>query len=171
MSLDFASLVSGPSAPDLAILALFSSWVAKFVMQPTALHCTSTFGDIICLMRGERPPSSTIETLFSAAEQTSAVSSHIIRSRDRPFTARLPNAALAARCTSTSGLWRRNRIGSRVSRPTSLTSARKISDDHSDVGSRGKTSLSDLCKGKTGTPLKVDIFGIHQGTQGLKWLP
>lgn len=71
ISFDFASLVRGPSAPDLAILALFSSWVARFVMQPTALHCTSTFGDIICRMRGERPPSNTIETLFSAAPNTS----------------------------------------------------------------------------------------------------
>ena len=38
MSFDFASLVKGPSAPDLAILALLSSCVARFVMQPTALH-------------------------------------------------------------------------------------------------------------------------------------
>lgn len=38
MSLDFAKRVSGPSAPDFAILALFSSWVARFVMHPTALH-------------------------------------------------------------------------------------------------------------------------------------
>ena len=51
---------------DLAILALLSSWVAKFVMQPTALHCTSTFGDIIWRMRGVRPPNNTITTLFSA---------------------------------------------------------------------------------------------------------
>lgn len=47
ISFDFASLVSGPKAPDRAILALLSSWVAKFVIQPTALHCTSTLGDII----------------------------------------------------------------------------------------------------------------------------
>lgn len=47
MSLDLARRVSGPSAPDLAILALLSSCVAKFVIHPTALHCTSTFGDII----------------------------------------------------------------------------------------------------------------------------
>src|SRR5881628_2590546 len=38
------------------------------------------------------------------------------------LTARFPKAALAARCTSISGLWRRNRIGSRVSRSTSRTS-------------------------------------------------
>jgi hypothetical protein len=47
MSFDFANLVNGPNAPDRAIFALLSSWVAKFVMQPTALHWTSTFGDII----------------------------------------------------------------------------------------------------------------------------
>ena len=47
MSFDFASRVSGVSAPDRAILALLSSCVARFVMQPTALHWTSTFGDII----------------------------------------------------------------------------------------------------------------------------
>jgi hypothetical protein len=39
------------------------------------------------------------------------------------FTARLPSAALAARCTSRSGFCSRNRIGSSVSRSTSLTSA------------------------------------------------
>ncbi len=38
MSLDFANLVNGTNAPDLAIFALLSSCVAKFVMQPTALH-------------------------------------------------------------------------------------------------------------------------------------
>ena len=38
------------------------------------------------------------------------------------LTARLPKAALAARCTSMSGLLRRKRIGSRVSRSTSRTS-------------------------------------------------
>jgi hypothetical protein len=66
ISFDFASLVKGPKAPDLAIFALLSSWVARFVMQPTALHCTSTFGDIIWRIRGVSPPSCTISTLFSA---------------------------------------------------------------------------------------------------------
>lgn len=66
MSFDFASLVNGPRAPDLAIFALLSSCVARLVMQPTALHCTSTFGDIICLIRGASPPSNTMATLFSA---------------------------------------------------------------------------------------------------------
>jgi hypothetical protein len=68
ISFDLASLVSGPNAPDRAILALLSSCVAKFVMQPTALHCTSTLGDNIWRIRGGRPPSRTIETLFSAAQ-------------------------------------------------------------------------------------------------------
>jgi hypothetical protein len=47
ISLDFAKRVSGPRAPDFAIFALFSSCVARFVMHPTALHWTSTFGDSI----------------------------------------------------------------------------------------------------------------------------
>ncbi len=68
MSFDFANRVRGPRAPDLAIFALLSSCVAKFVMQPTALHCTSTFGDIIWRIRGVSPPRSTMETLFSAAK-------------------------------------------------------------------------------------------------------
>lgn len=46
------------------------------------------------------------------------------------LTARFPRAALAARCTSISELWSRNSIGSRVSRSTSLTSARlQVSED------------------------------------------
>lgn len=69
MSLDFASLVKGGRAPDRAIFALFSSCVAKFVMQPTALHWTSTFGEFICLISGPRPPSWTMRTLFSAASR------------------------------------------------------------------------------------------------------
>ena len=38
ISFDLASLVKGANAPDLAILALFSSCVARLVIQPTALH-------------------------------------------------------------------------------------------------------------------------------------
>lgn len=69
ISFDLASFVRGPSAPDLAIFALLSSCVARLVMHPTALHCTSTFAEFICLMRGARPPSSTILTLFSAGHR------------------------------------------------------------------------------------------------------
>lgn len=47
MSFDLANLVSGTKAPDFAIFVLFSSCVAKLVTHPTALHCTSTFGDSI----------------------------------------------------------------------------------------------------------------------------
>lgn len=66
MSFDLARRIRGPRAPERAILALFSSWVARFVMHPTALHCTSTFGDIIWRIRGFNPPRVTINTLFSA---------------------------------------------------------------------------------------------------------
>lgn len=66
MSLDLARRVSGAKAPDRAILALLSSWVARLVMHPTALHCTSTLSEVICLINGGRPLSSTILTLFSA---------------------------------------------------------------------------------------------------------
>lgn len=122
ISLDLARRVRGPNAPDRAILALLSSCVAKLVIQPTALHCTSTFGDIICLMRGVSPPRSTIATLFSA---TSCVSlTQIIGEHNLLLTAKFPRAALAARCTSISGLCRRKSIGSRVSLSTSRTSGR-----------------------------------------------
>ena len=99
MSFDFANRVSGPKAPDLAIFALLSSCVAKFVMQPTALHCTSTFGDIIWRMRGVRPPRSTIETLFSAKKNlvTAQARNQSTVECDLLLTARFPSAALAAR--------------------------------------------------------------------------
>lgn len=121
ISFDFASLVSGPRAPDLAIFALLSSCVARFVMHPTALHCTSTLVEFICRMRGIRPPRSTILTLFSAERYQHGTTGmegflHVL------LTARLPRAALAARCTSLSLFCRRKRMGSRVSRPTSRTS-------------------------------------------------
>lgn len=67
MSLDLARRVRGCRAPERAILALLSSCVARLVIHPTALHCTSTLGEFICLMRGARPPSATMATLFSAA--------------------------------------------------------------------------------------------------------
>jgi len=68
MSFDFANLVSGPNAPDRAILALLSSCVARFVMHPTALHWTSTLSEDIWRIKGARPPSWTMETLFSAGQ-------------------------------------------------------------------------------------------------------
>ena len=66
MSFDLASLVRGCRAPDRAILDLLSSCVARLVMHPTALHCTSTLGEFICLINGARPPRATMATLFSA---------------------------------------------------------------------------------------------------------
>ena len=123
MSFDFAKRVRGPRAPDLAIFALLSSCVARFVMQPTALHCTSTFGDIIWRMRGVSPPRSTIETLFSATNsQIPKRRARSVKMQDLLLTARFPSAALAARCTSISGLCKRKSMGSRVSRSTSRTS-------------------------------------------------
>lgn len=122
ISFDFAKRINGPSAPERAILALFSSCVARFVIQPTALHCTSTLGDIIWRIRGASPPRETIKTLFSAISGQRWGRAMELR-RCIPFTARLPNAALAALWTSISELWSRKRMGSRVSRSTSRTSA------------------------------------------------
>jgi len=124
ISFDLASRVKGPKAPDLAIFALFSSCVARFVIQPTALHCTSTLGDIIWRISGVKPPRSTMATLFSAIDRKKKSNMGFYRADFNVLlTARFPNAALAARCTSISGLCRRNSIGSRVSRSTSRTSA------------------------------------------------
>lgn len=66
ISFDLASLVRGVRAPERAILDLLSSWVARLVMHPTALHCTSTLGEFICLINGASPPRATMATLFSA---------------------------------------------------------------------------------------------------------
>lgn len=66
MSFDLASFVNGGSAPERAILALLSSWVARFVMQPTALHCTSTLLEFIWRIKGVRPPNWTMRTLLCA---------------------------------------------------------------------------------------------------------
>jgi hypothetical protein len=69
-------------------------------MQPTALHWTSTFGDIICRIRGVKPPSCTMRTLFSAASTDQKCRVQCLL-RNVEFnlllTARLPSAALAAR--------------------------------------------------------------------------
>ncbi len=75
MSLDLASRVKGPKAPDLAILALLFSCVARLVIHPTALHWTSTFVEFICRINGVKPPSWTMETLFSATETLTSLAS------------------------------------------------------------------------------------------------
>jgi hypothetical protein len=95
MSLDLANLVNGTSAPDFAILVLLSSasestqkliisgeyeyhfhelhapCVARLVTQPTALHCTSTFGLSIWRIKGSKPPSFTMSSLLSATSAKS----------------------------------------------------------------------------------------------------
>lgn len=97
--------------------------VARFVMQPTALHWTSTFGLPIWRMSCSRPPSLTIKSLFSAVASHQFVCwQSPLSTRNLLLTAKLPNAALAARCTSTSCDCSRNRMGFNVSRPTCRTS-------------------------------------------------
>lgn len=164
MSFDFARRISGPRAPERAIFALFSSWVARLVMHPTALHWTSTFGDIICRIRGASPPRATIKTLLSAT----LVSELYEGWRDEPFTARLPRAALAARWTSISGLCSKKRMGSRVSRSTSRTSVEHVR--RRNMSWRWHTSLSDFSKGQASAALEVDVIGIDEGTQSSKGL-
>lgn len=196
MSLDLARRVNGPNAPDLAILALLSSCVARLVIHPTALHCTSTFGDIICRMRGVSPPRRTIATLFSAGQLLeSAMCAWCGQSL--LLTAKFPSAALAARCTSISGLCSRNRMGSSVSRSTSRTSvcasARK-STTRPVKGKRGyglgqpsyaaksicpasspeediQTSFSDLGEGQARAPLEVNIVGEDQSAESSQRFP
>jgi hypothetical protein len=69
---------------------LLSSWVARFVMQPTALHCTSTFGDIIWRIRGVSPPSCTISTLFSATTGQTIYRRVEPRSKQRTIHGEIP---------------------------------------------------------------------------------
>lgn len=163
MSLDFASFVSGCRAPDRAMVALLSSCVAKLVMHPTALHWTSTFGEFICLISGARPPRETMATLFSAAESQLKIFNN--GDQDVLFTAKLPKAALAARCTSMSGFCKRNKIGSKVSRSTSLTSVPVSQHVLVQVESGSSTSFCYLSEGQTRGPLQINIVGIHKGAQ------
>jgi hypothetical protein len=48
-------------------------------MHPTALHCTSTFGEFICLISGANPPKATIATLFSAESVSISLSDLVLR--------------------------------------------------------------------------------------------
>jgi hypothetical protein len=75
---------------------------------------------------------------------------------DALFTAKLPSAALAARCTSVSWLERRKRIGSRVSRPTSRTSFSVISAKAS-AALRCRSTFSEkesVVSAESGEPVK-----------------
>lgn len=106
-----------------SIMQIIVPCVARFVMQPTALHWTSTFGLPIWRMSCSRPPSLTIKSLFSAVASHQFVCwQSPLSTRNLLLTAKLPNAALAARCTSTSCDCSRNRMGFNVSRPTCRTS-------------------------------------------------
>lgn len=159
MSFDFANRVKGPKAPDFAIRDLLLSCVARFVMQPTALHCTSTLLEFICLISGSSPSSWTIETLFSAVghrQPTIWGTGEIVNLR---LTAKFPRAALDALCTSTSGLDNSSRMGSSVSRSTTRTSERKVSAIFPILQAWGYiTSFGDLSEGKGGTSLEFDIL-------------
>jgi hypothetical protein len=134
---------------------LLSSWVARLVIQPTALHCTSTLGEFICLMSGARPPSVTMATLFSAVRSQQYSLAGV--GADQLLTAKFPSAALAARCTSMSGFWRRNRMGSRVSRSTSLTSASCGQLPAVVVLQDAGTSFCNLGEGQARRPLQIDV--------------
>lgn len=94
------------------------------------------------------------------------------------MTARLPSAALAARCTSMSEFSRRKRIGPRVSRSTARTSganALLVANSASRSSSPSpctcrqqryaRTSLGNLSKCKACTPLQVDVIGVDKGAQ------
>ena len=73
-----------------------------------------------------------------------------------PLTARLPNAALAARCTSWSWLVNRYKTGSSVSLPTSRTSFSVISAKAS-AADRCRSTLSEkerVVKAARGEPVK-----------------
>lgn len=82
------------------------------------------------------------------------------------FTARLPRAALAARCTSRSGFWSRKRIGSNVSRSTSRTSVRGGGQTFGAAMTcrvlvplsviSAKVKLADLCKSMLSEYTSVD---------------
>lgn len=87
------------------------------------------------------------------------------------LTARLPRAALAARWTSTSELWRRKRMGSRVSRSTSRTSRQvsKCWGGRPDAA-RGHTTLGDFGKSQACAALKVYIFRKYQGAESSEGL-
>ena len=77
-------------------------------------------------------------------------------SLDLLLTAKLPSAALAARCTSVSWLLRRKRMGSRVSRPTGRTSFSVISAKAS-AALRCRSTLSEnerVVNAESGDPVK-----------------
>lgn len=72
------------------------------------------------------------------------------------MTARLPNAALAARCTSVSWLLSRKRMGSSVSRPTGRTSFSVISAN-ARAALRWRSTLSEkesVVNAESGDPEK-----------------
>lgn len=135
-------------------------------MQPTALHWTSTLGLFIWRMRGVSPPRETIKVLFWPASLSALLH---IQSMSYwwvvPSTARLPNAAEAARCTSMSGLSRRYRIGSRVALSTGLTSVVHCVSCILLACARSlkHASFCDFGKGQAGASLQIDVLAVDEG--------
>lgn len=74
-----------------------------------------------------------------------------------PSTAKLPRAALAARCTSISVLSRRKRMGSRVFLSTGRTSAIVLACACSGHHMSWRTSFSNLGKGQACASLQIDV--------------
>lgn len=107
-------------------------------------------------MSGSRPPSETMSSLFSAVIVSCILDSGLEYAADSPLTARLPKAALAARCTSASWLVKRYNTGSKVSLPTSLTSFSVISAK-AKAADRCRSTLSEkerVVRAAKGEPVK-----------------
>lgn len=104
------------------------SWICYLRVSPNSLcnrrHCTApphleTSSGVLMAIG---LPASRLKPCSPLWSVRGVSSSCRQEARDVLFTARFPRAALAARCTSMSGLWSNERIGSRVSRSTSRTS-------------------------------------------------
>lgn len=147
-------------------------------MHPTALHWTSTFGESICRIRGGRPPSCTMRTLFSAAGSVS----------ERNRTTKFPRAQLTvygkvaqsrtrgALYLDVGALEQKQyglegiaidfpdvcRISCQQISPTASRCPLAVQNIH--------TSLGDLSERQTRASLEVDVVGENKGAQGSEGL-
>ena len=147
-------------------------------MQPTALHWTSTLGLFICRMRGVRPPSETMRTLFwpefcqrrgvdTSWDMFKLTIYGQIAQRGRSGSLYFDIRAFKEEEDGfeCGAIYRSYICITRVS-PSNLPSI-FLSSSRSASSSPGHdhTSFCDFGKGQTSAPLEIDVLAVYQRAQ------
>lgn len=138
-------------------------------MQPTALHCTSTFGLFIWRIKGVRPPRETISTLFWPARQSVKREGACASREWRTVYGEVAQRSRSSSLNFDVRAFQEEEDGLEcraVDRPYichTPVSPFRTSTTQQSIPRR--TSFSDLGKSQTCTPLQVDVLAVYQRAQ------